>query len=112
MEVYLVEAVDVVLLGLMLPVEYADMLLLRIEVEPGNRATVVVIEENCAVALGIAHSDPCRVDLCARDCLDDGVGVYLVFGGHDAIVWHVFRLLRLGLLRRLCLDSIGTVVCA
>src|SRR5690606_657335 len=44
---------------------------LAVEMEPGDRFPVVVVEDDGEVALGVALRHPVRSDLAARDGLDD-----------------------------------------
>lgn len=66
-------------------VEQAEVLLPRVEEESHHGLAVVVVEEDGAVPLGVAHGDARRVDLGADDGLDDAVAVHLLVGGHYAV---------------------------
>src|SRR3954447_21823660 len=65
-------------------VEDAEVLLaLTVEVQPGDRFAVVVVDHDGEVGLGVTMGDASRGDLRACDRLDDVVALQLLLGGHD-----------------------------
>ena len=57
-----------------------------VEAQPRDRLTVVVIEQDGEVALGVAVGDPLGFDFAARDRLDHLVSLQLFQSGLDPIV--------------------------
>ena len=76
-------------------VKEPDVFLRAIEVEPANRLAVVVVEQNAAVALHVAHHDPFDRNDFAQDCPDDVEAFEFFLGRHDSILaairWRAVR---------------------
>jgi len=57
-----------------------------VKVHPDDGLAIVIVEQDSAVRLGIAHDDAGRIDMPCTDRPHDMEAVDLLLGGHDAVI--------------------------
>ena len=70
---------------ILLLIKYAEVFLVAIEVEPADWSAVVVVQQDAAIALRVAHGDSLYIDDRAHDGLEDMKAFQFVLCGHDLV---------------------------
>lgn len=89
-----IEIVDRPALAFPVLVEKTYVLLFRVEEEAGDGLAIIVIKEDGAIVLGVAHCDSGRIYFAASDSLDDAVCGDLFLCSHDPVIVGFGSILR------------------